>query len=307
MKAVMYHYVREYNPQLPFFRFLNYRNFEKQLDYFATEYGFVTREEWIKVLKDKNSESVKGKILLTFDDAMSCNYEYVFKILKKKGLWGIFYVPTQPYQQDKMLDVHRIHLLCGAFEGFKLLAILQDLLDGSMIPDEKIKEFSEYTYTNQKNFTGISEFKRILNYFVNYKYRESLINAVSDKLDFKHRVTDFYVSVDMIKEMYKYGNIIGSHSVSHPVMSKLSASEQRREINDSFKFLNSIDCIDIKTYCHPYGGFHSFNNETTGILNSMNVDFSFNVEPRDICDSDLKSSIQFLPRYDCNIFPFGKT
>ena len=28
------------------------------------------------------------------------------------------------------------------------------------------------------------------------------------------------------------------------------------------------------------------------------VAFSFNVESRDICDEDLNSSIQFLPRYD---------
>ena len=34
--------------------------------------------------------------------------------------------------------------------------------------------------------------------------------------------------------------------------------------------------------------------------------FSFNVESREICDNDIAESIQFLPRYDCNEFPFGK-
>jgi len=306
MKAVMYHYVREYNSQLPFFRFLDTKNFEKQLDYFDSEYGFVTREEWSEVLNEKSLGNVKGKILLTFDDAMSCHYEYVFQVLKQRGLWGVFYVPTQPYQKSKILDVHRIHLLCGAFEGIKLLSILKENLDESMMPDNKIIDFPEQAYTRQENHEGVSEFKRILNYFVSDKYREGLIDAVALELGFEFNISNFYIPIDKLKEMHLGGNIIGSHSVSHPVMSKLSEVEQRSEIYDSFSFLNSIGCVGTKTYCHPYGGFHTFNEATIDALNSNDVDFSFNVESRDICDEDIKSSIQFLPRYDCNLFPFGK-
>ena len=53
MKAVMYHYVREYDSRLPFFKFLDVKNFEKQLDYFNSEYGFVSKEEWVQVLNEK--------------------------------------------------------------------------------------------------------------------------------------------------------------------------------------------------------------------------------------------------------------
>ena len=59
--------------------------------------------------------------------------------------------------------------------------MLKDFLDESMIPDEKIKEFREQTYTRQENFEGVSEFKRILNYFVSYEYRENLIENVANK------------------------------------------------------------------------------------------------------------------------------
>ena len=33
MKAIMYHYVQEYNPKLPYLKFLDFNNFKKQLDY----------------------------------------------------------------------------------------------------------------------------------------------------------------------------------------------------------------------------------------------------------------------------------
>jgi peptidoglycan/xylan/chitin deacetylase (PgdA/CDA1 family) len=306
MKAIMYHYVRKFDPSLPNFRFLDVENFEKQLDFFQEKFGFISKDEWLKVLKRKKLDSAKGKVLLTFDDAISCHYEYVYKILKKRGLWGIFYVPTQPYQEDKVLDVHRIHLLCGAFDGMELLTILKTFLDESMIPDDKRKEFQEQTYTKQDNYEGITEFKRILNYFVSYDCREVLIDLVASKLNYTFETCELYVPVDKIKKMQHAGNIIGSHTVSHPVMSKLSKMEQNAEINDSFNYLSANIKLDVKTYCHPYGGFHSFNEETVKALDNSGVEFSFNVESREICDNDLASSIQFLPRFDCNEFPFGK-
>ena len=64
--------------------------------------------------------------------------------------------------------------------------------------------------------------------------------------------------------------------------------------------------LGAKTFCFPYGGFHSFNDDTIEILETENVHFSFNVEHRDIVENDLKDKKQYLPRYDCNQFLFGQ-
>jgi len=306
MKAIMYHYVREYNSRLPNFRFLDVKNFEKQLNYFQNKFGFVSKDEWLQALDSKKLGSAKGKIMLTFDDAMSCHYDYVYKVLNKLGLWGIFYVPTQPYQKGQLLDVHKIHLLCGAFEGTELLAALNAILDDSMISHQKRKEFLDLTYLETDNYDGVAEFKRMLNYLVSYEHREALIDSIAGELNFSFSFSDFYVSLENLREMELGGNIIGSHSSSHPVMSRLNESEQQAEINGSFDFLSSNLNSNLKTYCHPYGGFHTFDKTTVKTLNAIGATFSFNVESRDICDNDLTSSIQFLPRYDCNEFSFGQ-
>ncbi len=306
MKAIMYHYVQEYSSDLPYFRYLDIRNFVKQLDLFEKKFGFVSKTEWMLAIERKRLGDAKGKVLLTFDDAMSCHYQYVYTELKRRNLWGIFYVPTQPYITNKMLNVHRIHLLCGAINGVELLERLLYFLEEKMIPDKKIRAFKEDTYTNQSNYEGISQFKRILNYFVSYHYREALIDKVANFFDYKFEAPTFYLSVEELQEMHAYGNIIGAHTVSHPVMSKLSAGAQLSEIVNSFNFLDNINCQTSKTYCHPYGGFHSFDDLTIDILYSQNVQYSFNVEHRDIIDADLISSVQCLPRFDCNKFPFGK-
>jgi len=306
VKAIMYHYVREYDESHPNFRFLDVANFRRQLDFFESEYGFVNKNCWVDCVNGESSESSKGKIILTFDDAMSCHYDYVFPELEKRGLWGIFYVPTMPYTEHKMLDVHRIHLLCGAFEGRDLKTELMGLISDEMIPDGRRAEFRNKTYTTQTNYDGVSEFKRVLNYFVDYKYRESLINQIASNFGYKFNCDSFYISLENLRNIAEAGHLIGSHTVSHPVMSKLSRVEQKRQIDDSFAFINQIGSVEDKTYCHPYGGFHSFNEDTVDLLSMGDVKYSFNVESRDITKADMKNTRHFLPRYDCNQFVYGK-
>ncbi len=306
MRAVMYHYVREYDSELPNFRFLDVRNFRQQLDFFARQYGFVTRDEWLAFVEHGALPETAGKVLLTFDDAMYCHYDYVYPELRKRSLWGIFYVPTLPYLSGKMLDVHRIHLLCGAFDGNKLMSIASTLVTEDMIPFEKREEFRTQTYTRQVNYEGVTEFKRLLNYFISYDYRSDIIDRLAAELGFSFDTARFYVSRDQLTAMSRNGMVIGSHTNSHPVMSKLTYEEQKAELVTSFDFIAQVSDGSPKTYCHPYGGFHSFNQDTINLLDQMAVAYSFNVEERQIEPADRVKSKQHLPRFDCNLFPHGK-
>ena len=52
---------------------------------------------------------------------------------------GIIFIPTFPYLKNKILDVHRIHLLCGAFTGKELLNELLQLINEEMIISQRSK------------------------------------------------------------------------------------------------------------------------------------------------------------------------
>ena len=302
----MYHYVRAHSPSHPNFRYLDIENFRKQLDYFERKYGFVSIDDWKKnVLSQTSANTLPRGVVLTFDDATSCHYEYVTRELKSRKLWGIFYIPTGPYSTGRVLDVHRIHLLCGAFDGERLLRLCSEIVTEEMIPFKKREEFTKATYVRYEDYSGVREFKRLLNYFIAEEFRSSTLEEIAKCLNFKFPGVEFYASQENIKGMEDDGMIIGSHSVSHPVMSKLNLEQQIEEISNSFNFLESFCRLDHRTYCHPYGGTKSYNRETVMALEQCKVDYSFSIESRDLENSDFSKIRQALPRYDCNEYPHG--
>ena len=307
MKAIMYHYVRPFDDELPNLKHLHFEDFKKQLDYFEEEYGFVSKSAFIESFHNK--KKIPTGIILTFDDALKCHYQFVFHELKKRNLWGIFYIPTRPYSQDKLLDVHRTHLLLGKYPSTIIYNYLESLVKEELLDKEKIEEFKKFTYSRQTNDDYTLKTKRLLNYFISYNYRENILDQLMAEFfpDEKEVLKDFYITTRQIKEMNESGMIIGSHTINHPVMSRLSYEEQHEEIYGSFKTLSTFTGNNlIKTFCYPYGGFHSFNGTTEKILNQSNCLFSFNVEQRDISLSDVINRRQALPRYDCNQFKYGQ-
>ena len=301
----MYHYVRPFSGDFPFLKNLSFDNFKKQLDFFNKEFGFVKKDDFVGSFTGKTPNG----IVLTFDDGFSCHYDFVFKELIKRGLWGVFYIPTQPYIQGKLIDVHRIHVLLSKHSPKKLYDFLNDVLDDSFIEKDKIKEFRDKTYTDQKNDDYTNFIKKTLNYYISYQFRNNIINLLMEKfIPNENEIFEkFYLTKSQILEMHNSGMVIGSHTVNHPVMSKLNVQDQESEIKDSFQYLKGvIKSFDHKTFCYPYGGFHSFTNQTERILDKENCLYSFNVENRDIDINDVKSRPQALPRYDYNQFPFGQ-
>lgn len=305
MKAIMYHYVRPTNPELPYLRHLHLEDFKKQLDYFAEQYGFCSMVDFLRSIK---TGIPKTGVILTFDDGFSDHYQYVWPCLQERGLWGIFYIPTGPYHSAKLLDVHRIHMLLGKHGGHMICDALKDIVSEDMLSHAHVVEFRTLTYSRQKNDDYSNLVKRILNYYISYDYRQRVIDDLMSMFLPDERILtgQFYMSTEEIRQMQATGMIIGSHAVNHPVMSKLTTDNQEKEIKESFNFLEQItDGLTLRTFCYPYGGFYSFTEDTEKLLEDNGCLFSFNVESRDIDAFSLKNRLQALPRYDCNEFPYG--
>lgn len=306
MKAVVYHYVRPAPDGLPFFRYLHVEDFRRQLDTLQREFRLIALPEFLRALDGEPIQA--DAMLLTFDDGLRDHMDYVLPELKARGLWAIFYVATGPLATGKLLDVHRLHLLLGRHGGSVLVDHLARLVEDRMLVDSQVRAFRELTYRTQDDDTNTKLVKRMLNYYIEHTCREEVLDRAWAALGRGlPDAADWYVPGAELRAFADAGMLLGSHSVSHPVLANLSADAQAREIAESFAFLDErVERPPVRTFCYPYGGFHTFTPETERLLTAAGCRFSFNVEYRDITLADLRTRPQALPRYDCNLFPHGK-
>ena len=306
MRAIMYHYVREGRADLPYFRYLHEADFAAQLDWFAESNRFLEQKEFFAAAE---TGVAPDGLVLTFDDGFSDHFGYVLPELQRRGLWGIFYVPTGPQRSAKLLDVHRVHILLGRLGGAASLKVMQGAIEPHMLAGSIPKEFRDNTYEWQDNEDATLLFKRTLNYFVSYEWRERVLDRMmmdvfageADPFD------GYYLTKSQILSLHESGMVIGSHGVNHLVFNKLPLDQQKQEINESFDDLASIIGSPVRTFCYPYGHRYTFTSETMQFLTDANAKLSFAVDPRDVTDEDLVRQPQALPRYDCNQFPHGQT
>lgn len=306
LRTVMYHYVREADPALPHFLYLDVENFRRQLDWLQETSRFISLDEFLEALT--TGIPPENGCLLTFDDGLRDHFDFVLPELEHRGLWGFFFVPTGIYETRKMLDVHRVHCLLGKLGGERALRAVRDALESDMIVEAMRARFASDIYADQGTDSAAVTVKKILNYSVSAHDRTQILDRVFTRhLDEAALFEDFYLTPDMLCDMQARGQVIGSHSRTHPVMSSLSLEDQKAEIDQSFRVLESMtDGLTVRTYCHPYGHPSTFNKETERLLAEAGCQCAFQLANREILKDDLQKSCQALPRLDCNRFPFGQ-
>ena len=62
------------------------------------------------------------------------------------------------------------------------------------------------------------------------------------------------VTPDMVREMYKLGMEVGSHTVNHLDARSMKESQQVKEYTESKEILEKILGVDIDHFCYPFGG-----------------------------------------------------
>ena len=104
----MYHYVRPSSEEYPFFNSLDVDVFIKQLNHFNNEYGFISKEKYFDAVS--NNKNIDG-VVLTFDDGLKDHFSYVLPELKKRNLWGIFYIPSGIFKKKTTFGCSQSPLL----------------------------------------------------------------------------------------------------------------------------------------------------------------------------------------------------
>jgi peptidoglycan/xylan/chitin deacetylase (PgdA/CDA1 family) len=291
----MYHYVRNKSKLFPNYDVLKKKDYINQIKKFS-EKGLINSYEELFISSDK--------FLPTFDDGFK-DHIFAAEVLKKYNSIGIFFIPTSPLKNNTMLDVHKTHLILGKVKSLEALNELENYLNKNKISNFfNNNEKSKYNSAYKKHLDDHNKkkFKKIMNYYGNLKLKHKILDYLLKKFEINTKPKDYYLNKKEIKYLNSLGMIIGSHSDRHTLLSRLSYKEQFKELNNSKIFLEKILNKSIDTFCYPYGGKVSYNNNTLKLLKKLKYKLAFSVEYRDISLKDIEQKPYELPRYDCNLF-----
>lgn len=90
-----------------------------------------------------------------------------------------------------------------------------------------------------------------------------------------------YITKDEVIYLMKDGQEIGDHTVTHPNLADLTASQQKAQIQKSTNYLQALLSAPLKAFAYPYGarnGDTSFLLSTAGYVSARTTDWGINVK-----------------------------
>ena len=303
---IKYHYVRDLkHSRYPAIKGLDFALFKEQVEYLKKYYHFISMEMLLEAVENNNKLPEKS-VLLTFDDAYSDHFKYIFPLLNEHKIQGSFFPPVKAITEHTVLDVNKIHFILASEEDkSKILKEIKNELN-EFRKDYNLESDSFYydklAQPSRFDSADVIFIKRLLQVELDEALRKIITNNLFEKIvgineDLFSR--ELYMDIDQIKCMHRNGMHIGSHGYDHYWLGFLTRENQKIEIEKSLTFLNQIGC-DTKqwTMSYPYG---NYNDSTIELLTEYNCKLALTTE---VNIADIQKYNKYsLPRLDTNDIP----
>jgi peptidoglycan/xylan/chitin deacetylase (PgdA/CDA1 family) len=250
IQILAYHRINDEHD--PFFPGIPTEVFARQMEYLASHFSVWPLSDLIEGVQKRD---VPGNaVAITFDDGYRDNYLNAFPILQQLSLPATVFLATEAIGSKKRLWHDRV------FSGFRnsQVSYLEDfpsslhrLSLGSL--DEKL---------------AAQKAALLFIWSKTEEDREFWIGQLLDKL----RVPDqkdeagLMLSWSEIVAMHREGISFGSHTVTHPILSKLSEERMKREIVDSKTEIETRLGERVTTFAYPIGRREDFDERSKTLL-----------------------------------------
>lgn len=206
--------------------------------------------------------------IITFDDGYIDNYTNAFPILKKHNVSGSFYIATDFVDSNHIPWWDEIAFILRNSYG-----------QTYQLPSSSSTFVLDKKSINQ-TIRKIMNAAKLLR---NYSILEVLgdIRARFPKAVEKLQLTEpqLFMNWSQINEMATSGMEIGSHTLSHRILSQLSKEEQKEEICNSKELIEKMLSSQVISIAYPVGRYHCYNQTSFEQVKAANYLIGFNNEP----------------------------
>ncbi len=245
--TLLYHRVLPEVSLNPFSTVVSFDTFAEQLDAIARKYPVISLGD---AMDQCRSEKAKAKVqaVLSFDDGYWDNYEFVFPLLRKKGLTGVFSPVTDYIGKDVPLWEWELVELLGRDKTVRSVTVGDRAI--SARPLEPWRFFAVRIFGAMKSQDP--------------KTRQRDLDSLKERVhDSGARVESSgrrgSMTWDEVRRMIDCGMEIGAHGMTHRSLGQIPPAEASQEILGSKEAIERALGRPCRHFTFPFGSGTDFN------------------------------------------------
>ncbi|MFQ5456039.1 MAG: polysaccharide deacetylase family protein [Nitrospirota bacterium] len=256
--------------------------FERQISYLSKRYNIVPLSLLVEYLYLKK-EIPNNWIILTFDDGYRDNLYNVLPILKRYKAAATFYVTADAVKNRMIFFYDRIQSIIEAAKVKNIVVCLDNKQIKFSLSDKKRREDAVLSIVLSIREKESKTQRRFIEY----------LQKICESETIPYQKSPIYLTEDEVEKLHKSGMEIGSHTISHNNLKRLSQRELDKEISGSKETLEEIIGSKITAFSYPFGKKDTYNNSikemvkqagyrsaVTTIFGKVNLDSDLYALPR---------------------------
>lgn len=224
-------------------------NLINQIRYFKKKYSIISLEEAVERLSSKNVD--KNYIVLTFDDGYFDNYSLGVSIFRNEEVNATVFVTTRCVEKNEMLWPDVIRILVYGYNDDKVLILSKWDVRISANLKDKINGVGRLICFGKS---------------LNINDRKQFLEELSSVLGGYNPNSCMMLCWEQVKMLSQSGVTIGSHTVNHPILSKINNTEALFEVQESKRLLELKTGKNISFFAYPNGTSSDYTPETIQLL-----------------------------------------
>ena len=261
ISILMYHGVTRRPLEVSDWCFINVELFEKHIKYIKDNFHVMPLSD---IFNENTPQRDKPVAAITFDDGFYNNYSIAYPILEKYQVPATIFLTTGLINTDKTL------WYCYLNEAVR-----------NSTADQFSWENEIFDISNNKNKSKtISSLKKRLKHKDNIEMENALfelyeILGYSPMSPLASDSPFRILNQAAIAKMYDSSLInFGAHTVSHPILTKVSKQISEREIFNSIESVSKLTGTPCLTFAYPNGSPDDFNTFHINLLQNNNINLA---------------------------------
>jgi len=223
-------------------------DFETQMRYVKKHFNPVTFKNLIDYQSGK-AQLPEHPIIITFDDGHLDNYTHAFPVLKKLGIPATIFISTEYIGSNKIFWFDWV-----AYCVYKTKCEELSLNKGAFV----LKTGTDVVQKRQA-IEALLQYLKTLQNTQRLRTLDEIYKALDVQLADEDKSKSAALQWPQVIEMEKSQIEFGSHTLTHPVLSRLSAAELTQELVQSKLQIEQQLQKPIDTIAYPVGGADEFN------------------------------------------------